>query len=337
MGRTLHYSIKKEGKFNKKELMHIYNVCIFYNSDELLKEINTTYNSHLKELWTCENFWIGLGNCYPNWNNTDPAFKYADTAWKFIEQQENELSKTMDKYDVIKTLKKQKYIVDEVLGSSEIRAFTKVQGNEFNSFLVLQALIDISKKLPNVTIKIFDEGEFLFCPLTIKKGKAKPDINDLVKSIQYYAGLMIFSNDMKNYCGMLFAPQEFSKCFKQDLHLDNSSDIETYIHYINNKLRNLKEIETALISQGLRDADLYFYNIENSDQMFDPMLFTRKVNVEKFLSYECQIGTLMDGFDGEGFGLTDKDSESESYKTIAKLQKMLGSAFKNIMILGEKK
>ena len=55
MGRVLSYSIKKDkGNFTTKELTAMYEVSKFYNSKELLNDINTTYKKKLKELWSCE-------------------------------------------------------------------------------------------------------------------------------------------------------------------------------------------------------------------------------------------------------------------------------------------
>ena len=44
----------------------------------------------------------------------------------------------------------------------------------------------------------------------------------------------------------------------------------------------------------------------------------------------------MDGFNGEAFGLSNKDSEMESYKAIAKMQKLVEGFEGQIKILGEK-
>jgi hypothetical protein len=48
--------------------------------------------------------------------------------------------------------------------------------------------------------------------------------------------------------------------------------------------------------------------------------------------------TFSDGFRGEGFGLTDEDAESNSYKTIAFIQKMIediGGDNLTLKVLGE--
>ena len=337
MGRTLHYKIRKESSsFTKDELNKIYEVCKFYNSEELLEEINSTFKSKLKELWSCENFWIGLGDFYPDWKN--PLFKRgADFAWDYIEKRKVELLKTMGFYNTLAQLEKEGLIVDGIKKTNELRGFTKTQGNEFNSLLVFKALVEISKKLPKVEIELSDEGEFLLCDLKIKNGKALPMIKELVEDMQGYALKMLFSKGFEGNILDKIAPKEFTHEFRMDIGLDNSYGDMT--NYINEKLRNLKEIEKVLEKAGLTGNKLYFYNIENSPlSWLKPELFTRSVNVEKFLGYKMSEGTLMDGFNGEGFGLTDKDSEAESYKRLAQVMSILGGIGadkKDIKILGQ--
>jgi len=324
MGRTLNYKITKEkSNFNKKELEKIYDVCKYYNSDDLLTDINSTFKSDLKELWTCEDFWIGLGNFYPDWHN-NPIWNRT-TGWDAIHKRFDEL-KDLSYYDQLKILQDEKLIIDGIPKTKQLRGFTKTQGNELNSMLVLQALITISNKLPNATITISDEGEYLMCPLTIKKGLALPNVKDLLEYIQYYSQKMLFSKGFEgNILDKLDIPSyDFSYEFTQDLNIENSYGDMT--KYIKEKLRNLKDVETVLKKNITKENELYFFNLKNREpkKWFNPILFTRKVVTEKFLTYECTPGTLMDGFSGEGFGLSDKDSESESYKSIAKIQKLLG-------------
>ena len=49
------------------------------------------------------------------------------------------------------------------------------------------------------------------------------------------------------------------------------------------------------------------------------------MDAEKFKDYEGGVKNLMDGFDGEGFGLTEAgaDAEQKSYEAIAALQDIL--------------
>lgn len=339
MGRTLHYEIKKESNFTKKELLKIYGICQFYNSDTLLKDINDTFKTSLTELWSCENFWIGLGSYYPNWQH--PLFtkeRGSEFAWNFIGAKKEELMKTLDYYDTLAKLEKEGWIIEAIPKGNTLNGFTKTQGNEFNSMLVLQALTDISNALPNVEIRLSDEGEFLLCPLKIKKGKALPLIDDLIENLQSYALRMLFSKGFKGNILNKITPTDFTDAFKGDIGIENGYGDMTV--YVNNTLRNLKEIETVLISEGFRGNNLYFYNITNCPlKWITPKKLTRPVDVEKFLNYKMGTGTLMDGFLGEGFDLTDKDSEAESYKSIARMfsfLEKLGVDKKNVQVLGGK-
>jgi hypothetical protein len=243
----------------------------------------------------------------------------------------------MHYYEVIQTLEKEGLIINEQKNTKELHAFTKVQGNEFNSLLVFQALISISKKLPKVTITLSDEGEFLLCDLKIKNGKALPVIDELVDDMRHYALKMLFSKGFEGNVLDKLTTTDFTDEFGGDIELNNTYG--DMAEYINNKLRNLKEIETALIKAGLTGNKLYLFNLNNLEEKnwFDPKVFTRNVDVEKFLDYKMSAGTMMAGFSGEGFGLTDKDSEAESYKSIARMFSLLEKAGldkKNIQILG---
>ena len=345
MGRVLSYSIKKDkGNFTMKELTAMYEVSKFYNSKELLNDINTTYKKKLKGLWSCESFWLGIGNFYPNWENSIIK-NIKDTvggAWKLIND-------TLDKYEneigyiegVFK-LKKEGFINfhDEDYHNS-FHGFTKTQGNEFNSLLVFKALIEISKRIPTATLNISDEGEFLLCPLKIKKGKVLPNVNDLVESMQYYCFKTMFSKEYKGNILSGLKYEGLGKIFKDEIGLENTYGDMT--KYINDKLRNLIEVEKAIkkgLGQFEQEYEMMFYNLNQREckNWFKPELFIRPVNVEKFLEYQMTPGTMMDGFHGEGFGLTDKDSEAESYRMTAHIFSMLGNAGfdrKNVHLLGE--
>ena len=56
------------------------------------------------------------------------------------------------------------------------------------------------------------------------------------------------------------------------------------------------------------------------------MLFVRPVDVKDFLSYKRSPATMMDGFHGSYWNLTDKDEEAESYRMLANIFGMLEKA-----------
>ena len=66
--------------------------------------------------------------------------------------------------------------------------FSKVGSNELNAHLVIRFVIEASQLAPNTTWNLHDEGDALYCPLLVKNGLAKPDIDDMKKSLKYWQG-----------------------------------------------------------------------------------------------------------------------------------------------------
>jgi hypothetical protein len=326
MGRTLHYSItKRKGNFTRKELEKIYSVSLKYNSGNY-------------SVWSCENFFCNPYDHYPNWNGKYKNYD-AENAWKDIYENIGQLIKAGNHYyDAVLQLHTNKEVLfHNGLPKNNINGFVKVQGNELNSLMVLMALIEISQQCPATEIELSDEGEFLLCDLKIRKGKAMPMIESITNDIQRYCHLMMFSDkyDGNILSKLDYKANNFSHEFQMDFDFSNSYGDMTM--YVNEKLRNLKEIETALISQGLTGKDLYLFNMMQREckDWFCPYAFTRKVDIEKFVDYKRTPATLMDGFSGEGFGLTTEDSELKSYQSIAQVQKLLDNPDLELKILGE--
>lgn len=315
MGRTLHYKIKKidDSDFTKKEEIAMVNISRFYNSGQY------------KNVWTCENFWLSPVDYYPNWDN--PFIKaLQDNAWGHINKLLNELEdKGLNYIDAVRQLEKERIVSFFDKSKKKVRAFTKTQGNEFNSLLVLLALVDISKAIPKAEISLYDEGEFLLCNLKIRNGKVLPDIEDMFDSLKHYFSKMMFSPSFKgNILDKLeYKAKDFEHCLAQDIGFGSSYGDMTM--YVNKELRNLKLINDILVGEGLKDNEFFVFNFEKRkhDKWFDPMLFTRPVDLKKFKNYKSSPATLMDGLGGEGFGLTDEDSEAKSYRAIANIQNIL--------------
>ena len=149
---------------------------------------------------------------------------------------------------------------------------------------------------------------------------------------------MLFS---ENFAGNIlsqlnYQPEDFTHESRMNLHIANGYGNMT--KYINEKLRNMKEIENALKAEGLDGNELYLFNLENRgvENWFPSFSFTREVEVEKYICYRCTPATLLDGFSGESFhGLTTQDSEAKSYRSIALLQKLLNLPEAELRILGE--
>jgi hypothetical protein len=220
------------------------------------------------------------------------------------------------------------------LNENSFTSFIKVQGNELNSLLIFEACLEISKRVKDCTIKMYDEGEFLLCPIKMKMGKVLPVLSDMLDDLRRYSWRMLSSSKYRRNVLDRFdyKAEDFGQAFQMDIGLDNSYGDQ--VPLINEKLRNLKLIETAISKEWKLKPPAYFGNISSLDYRlwFSPYAFTRQVDVEKFKDYEGGLKNLLDGFDGEGFGLTDVDPEKKSYEAIAELQsflKRLGFTEKN--------
>ena len=213
----------------------------------------------------------------------------------------------------------------EGLNENMFKSFIKVQGNELNVLLVYEACLEISRQVADSTLKIYDEGEFLLCPLKIKMGKVLPVLSDMLDDLRRFSWRMLASGKYRrNILDKLdYKPDDFSHEFQMDIGMDNSYGDQA--PYINDRLRNLKEIEKSVLKDWKVKEPPYFSNISSLDYRlwFSPYTFTRQVDAEKFRDYEGGLKNLLDGFDGEGFGLTDADVEQKSYEVLAGLQALL--------------
>lgn len=287
MGRTIHYTATKITGFTGKD----------YNK---MLEISNKYNSgKLKNIWSCENFYLDPLAYYPASRYT---YNEIDARYDQLFEQ-----KDMHHLQVIRQLKKEKLI--EYANENpkyKVSGFTKVQGNELNSMLVYMALTEISIAIPSAKIIISDEGEYLLCDVRLIKGKAYPLLYELTEDITILLRkLAIEQTDVLNELDYI---DDMSREFRKDAGLYRwEYGKELLIKWINEKLRNLKEIETRLFEYGLSGYELFFYNIENHRSGFPPELFTRHVDIDMFKDYISSPETLMDGFNGEGFGLASQD------------------------------
>lgn len=367
MGRTININFKREGntKFSDKEIEAVVNVVNKYNSGKLAG------------VWSCESFYPRPIDHIVDWNgkrgfetqlilrqqlNGGDGYTWANYIDKKIEELMkgktitigdksprpfvyNENKKTYSRVEATKLLVKEGWIA---LTGGKIgegfHEFVKVQGNEFNAMLVFLACKEISLLVPKAEIRIDDEGKFLLCPIKMCNGKAIPLLNDMVDDMQHYALKMLFSKGFEGNIldKLVHKPSEFTHEFRMDTKLENNYGDMTL--YINNKLRNIKEVEKRLLplvkdDRFGRKNELYFGNLEGRDKKnwFDANIFTRitEVKVDDFLTYKMEPKTLMDGFQGEYYKLTDEDSEAKSYRNIAQMQKAFGKLGLGMQILGE--
>ncbi|MCX7001860.1 MAG: hypothetical protein NTV22_01140, partial [bacterium] len=135
MGRTLHFKIVKDNRkpYNEKEFNGIVAVTNKYNTGQF------------EGVWTCENFHANPLDYYPNWN--------AGSNWdKILVRQDQLVAEGVSLFNVIKAMHKEKLICfhdEEHIETGIACGFVKVQGNEFNSLLVLTALVEISVLMPH--------------------------------------------------------------------------------------------------------------------------------------------------------------------------------------------
>jgi hypothetical protein len=309
MGRTLHYSIIKEkGSFSDAEKQSMIDISEKYNSGPL------------REIWSCENYYFTPFDHYPDWEgmfrNTgqDEAWNKIGVKWKELAAQgKNDIA-------IYEELHSAGYIVFSTdPKSNKFGSFTKVQGNELNALLVYQALLELSTVIPDSIIHLSDEGRFLYCDVSIKNGKARPLLSDIKKMLRYYFTLLK-TKDKKLISKI--NKYDLPKGILNDMHLgDNSYSEKDVMGWINQKMLDLNEVYNKI----KQDIPASFHCIFNIEQLwYDPFLLCRPVRKEDFEEVNCDAGTLMAGVYGEYWKLTNKDPESESYKSIARLQKILG-------------
>lgn len=299
MGRTLQYSIeKKSGGFTRANQMAMIEIAEKYNT------------GNYKDVWSCENYYFTPFNYYPRWDNK--------STWKLIEQERAKLEKDkMQQIDICAALHKKGLIwFHNNPKNNKYESFTKVQGNEFNAFLVYQALLDLSLKIPSATIRLSDEGEFLYCDVEIKGGKAKPLISEIENDLAHYALLIATTQKRFDVDGV---PNHILK----DLYLvGNPYNEEKVVGWINEKLRNVAEVYNRI----KKHIECDYHCISNIErQYYPPHILHRKIKASDFIDTKCEAATLLAGFNGEYYGLSDNDVEKESYEAIANIQNLLGA------------
>jgi len=359
MGRTIHFTFKKDGNktFTDQEIEIFIQVRNKYTSDKFAK------------VWSCEAFYPKPINFFPDWNGKLEYFinlilrhelKNGD-GYDFMEliekkaedlmlgqaikigyKHEYSFNKKLSRIEAYKFFAKEGWITLDNPDLKEIHEFVKVQGNEFNAALVFHAIKELTILIPKMEVRISDEGEFLLCPIKMKQGRAIPLFNEMLEAMQGYALKMLFSSGFEGNILNKLEHKEFCHELKMDLNIENSYGDMT--KYINEKLRNIKEVEKRIYDSTPSDNyggknSLYIYNLERLElkKWYDADLFTRinQINPKDFVTYKMTPATLMDS--GEAYyGLSDEDAEAESYKRIAQMQKILDKLGANMEVLGEK-
>ncbi len=316
MGRTLHFSIRKlDGKpFTRDEHRTLYALSERYNSGPL------------ENVWSCENFFPSpFGSYCPNWRHPNYKFFTPEVVSKMVE---NEIDRAPGRDRVEKVMavaKKRKVELFYDLSSDTIGGFTKTQGNELNSLLVLMGLVEVSEVLP-VECSLTDEGRFLYCPLLIQKGRAIPMINKLTEHFEWLAARYALSVRHRHGLSKKLKFDGMDDVLKRALKLDNPYNPKHDLKYMQNDLDDIAHLQKVLASKGITGYDIERLEDRPVRQWLPVNLLHRKVNVNDYVNYEMSAATLMDGFNGEGFGLADDTAEAASYRTIGMIQKLFGLA-----------
>lgn len=294
MGRVLSWDIIPDKPFTDSQI-------------NKLQEIGKKYNSgKFEKVWSCENFWCDVYDFYPNWDDPKGVFnKGKDNQWDIINFMYDKLLKLNRNHaKTCRELRKEGYILFHNSNpKSEAHGFCKVQGNEFNSLLIYRALIEISKAIPNATINVRDEGEFLLCEVKLQNGKALPDLEKVREGIHWRAAITLLGREdvLKKLENLKGIDEKMLDDFGFDRGYGDSQ-----LQYLDDDLRNLKIVLDRIKSEFPRDRVFCIYNVMN-EKGFDPYLLTRanEVDINKYINYTMSPETMMDGFSGEGFGLSD--------------------------------
>lgn len=160
MGRTLHFEITNSSDLTEPEKQRIIEISDYFNTGQL------------KDVWTCENFYLDPLSFYPNWEFFKRRQDNYERAWSCINARYESLkSEDLNHLDIVRKLHDEGLVCYHV--KDRISGFCKVGGNEFNASLVYAALLMISSRTSSL-ISLSDEGEFLLVPVLIRGGKAKP-------------------------------------------------------------------------------------------------------------------------------------------------------------------
>ena len=151
-------------------------------------------------------------------------------------------------------------------------------------------------------------------------------------AMEVIAGLTVISIAVKNTEIKIHDEGKYLKCpiiiYQGKAKPDREIIFENIGYYMTRQwdpaYKNCKDYDWVKMSKEL-------YDIAKKHEIgwFDIQSFCRCVCKKSFEKYpEYNTGQIMAGFDGEYYGLTDKDPEIESYKMSAMVKKMLPPGLK---------
>jgi len=171
MGRTLHY--KMEGNYRPS-----------VEQENKLIVLSKSYNSKFN--WTCENVWLSTLEYYPNWNNFPKEMKTGDV-WDLINKSYDQyLKQGQTEVEVIKSLQSDGLV--NYSHKESLCGFSKTGGNELNAHTVIYFVAEASHIIPRQVFSLYDEGDALYCPILIRNGRAKPDLERIEHTLEYWKG-----------------------------------------------------------------------------------------------------------------------------------------------------
>ena len=163
MGRTIHYSIEDDSRN-----------FITEEEWEKIEKLQNRYNTSYK--WSCEKLCLERHSIHPNWRAWDETGLKVQEVWNKIHaelKKPNGMQKLLE-HGLIEVSK------GGYRGSGFLMSgFTKVREDEHNAGLVVMFLLEASLTAPGIKIKVYDEGDYLKCPVIIQNGTMKPDLEEL--------------------------------------------------------------------------------------------------------------------------------------------------------------
>ena len=249
MGRTLYYGIK--GK------IHL--------SDEHIKSFLTLSKKYQKKYeWTCEKV------LFPSFlylkNNENPKKEISKKAKPDPEQDEfvGRLKKSLINIPGAEIYAFSSDDIPDDFQQDEIDTSTKVGGNELNAHTVINFVVEASRILPDHTFYLIDDADALYCPLLIKNGLAKPDIESINKTLKYWENKKSTRTEIYKYYNKLIGVKwkftdinRFTRPLKINAYLNKRKEVET----INFKKEQIDELPSMMqdfiINERLEQMSYY--------------------------------------------------------------------------------
>jgi hypothetical protein len=224
MGRTLHYKALNSFKPTDKQ-------------EQQLITLSKEYNEKFE--WTCENVWLSTLDYYPNWKFFEHC--NSEKAWSLINSEYDRLLKE-GKNDIESIRELHRLHLISYHEKDLLRGFTKTGGNELNAHTVILFILDASTICPEATFSLGDEGNALYNAILIKNRMAKPDINSIKSTLDYWKKQW---DTLKNY-GNCAAQKDYLEKLLTKKH--PFGNVNQYIRPLDEYLADRPKFETRVIN-----------------------------------------------------------------------------------------